>query len=129
MKYMKSIAVAALFAAGLSACQQAGREQVVESRAIESIMFSSHGKQYQIRYKWDNLLAGYGAEINRVGGASFTGDLSEDVEVQNTLRDAFNAKVCNEGLYAGLVNLGYGYMDKGRWGANLKCTSKHQQNI
>lgn len=113
----------------VAGCQQPGREQIVDGNgSLQTFQYAANGKQYEIRYKWDSILAGYGADISRISNPGFAGGPEEDAEAQNTLRDAFRAKVCNPGLHPGLLQLGYGYSN-GKWGAKLKCTSKFQANV
>ncbi len=87
------------------------------------------GQIYDIVFVWDGLLRGYGTEITRPG-APLSSNSTDDVLVQNTLRDFFNREICSQGYFAGITN-SYGALDNkpGTWGAKVKCTTKHQANV
>ena len=127
---VRSLSLGLIAVLVLSSCSsQPGREQAETSTDIQELDYvSENGASYRIRYRWDNLMAAYGLDIARTSGAPLSTDLSDDIEVQNTLRDAFRANVCKEGLHPGLLKLHYGPWKDNLWTANVKCTTKFQPN-
>jgi hypothetical protein len=140
------ISVAAVVAAfTLSGCMGSGdssqntpTEPTAVSMAdlgkLKTFDYSANGKAYTFWIKEDKLFKKHKVIVAVKSGKRFTGDSSEDVEVQNTMRDGLRANgMCANGLHPGLIQFGYSSapLERGDWGwfGFYACSEKFQKNI
>lgn len=142
-------ALFALFAVGLSACvvpsgQDASPPTVqtltpsleeYKSLGYKELTYKANGKTYTLMVL-RKAKGNFGMDkvhIHVSKGTPFTATLADDVEVQNSVRDAYRAlKVCPANLHPGIVKFAYGpIMVNGvpTWNVFLRCTKKLQSNI
>jgi hypothetical protein len=102
-----------------------------KTRGLITFTYAANSKVYEITTKYDGLARSYGTELRVVSGTPLTGDLAEDAEAQNTIRDAFRAQnICGTGFHPGILGFNYGYYDPlGAWVAQVRCSEKVQSNI
>lgn len=113
--------------------QQTLSPEEMTRRGFQQVSYSASGKTYVVYYQRDRLARADKVVTQVTKGTPFTATTSDDVEVQNMLRDAYRAHgLCAEGLHPGLINLGYGpFMAGGTpsWSAYIRCSDKLQANL
>ncbi|MEL6677328.1 MAG: hypothetical protein AAFQ51_01405 [Pseudomonadota bacterium] len=90
------------------------------------------GQTYRIRHLYSASNGSYGTDIKAIGGTPLVFSPEDDARAQNTIRDYFNAEVCSEGFFAGIIGINYKPQpdeEENTYGARLFCTPKKQENI
>ena len=117
-----------LLVASLTGCSSDGGEIAGIQGALKEFNYTAGGRTYTISYRYDTIAGRYLTRIWSVA-TPLSKDGKDDTLVQNTLRDAFRAqKICGPRLHPGILPP-YGAVGNSNWGAHIKCSSKHQQNI
>ncbi|MCR8828018.1 hypothetical protein [Pseudosulfitobacter koreensis] len=100
---------------------------------FRQLSYTGGGKSYVLYTKRDALARGDKVLIQVTKGTPFTRTTADDVEVQNTVRDAYRALgLCPAGQHPGLISFGYGAspsVEPPTWSAYVRCSDKMQANV